>query len=54
MVSTLERDRAEDDTIDYSMLDLSNPRVLLETLQKLRQIVIQGLCCKKFLNCKNF
>lgn len=40
MVSTLEHDRAED-TIDYSILDLSNPRVLLETLQKLRQIVIQ-------------
>jgi len=29
------------DTFDSSTLDLSNPQVLLETLQKLRQIVIQ-------------
>ena len=29
------------DTLDYSTLDLSNPSVLLETLQKLRQIVVQ-------------
>ena len=40
VVSTLEQDQQED-TLDYSTLDLSNPCVLLETLQKLRQIVVQ-------------
>ena len=40
VVSTLEHDQ-EEDTLDYSTLDLSNPCVLLETLQKLRQIVVQ-------------
>ena len=35
--STLEQDQE----LDYSTLDLSNPCVLLETLQKLRQIVFQ-------------
>lgn len=40
VISTLEHDQ-EEDTLDYSTLDLSNPCVLLETLQKLRQIVIQ-------------
>ena len=37
VVSTLEQDQE----LDYSTLDLSNPQVLLETLQKLRQIVVQ-------------
>lgn len=48
VVSTLEPDslserlrQPEEDTLDYSTLDLSNPCVLLETLQKLRQIVVQ-------------
>ena len=36
-VSTLERDQE----LDYSALDLYDPCVLLETLQKLRQIVVQ-------------
>jgi len=40
VVSTLEQDQQED-TLDYSTLDLSNPCVLLETLQTLRQIVVQ-------------
>jgi len=31
----------KEDTFDYSTLDLSNPQELLETLQKLRQMVIQ-------------
>ncbi len=39
VVSTLERDR-EEDVLDYSTFDLSNPCILLETLQKLRQIVV--------------
>jgi len=37
VVSTLERDQE----LDYSTLDLANPCVLLETLQKLRQIVVR-------------
>ena len=37
VVSTLEQDQE----LDYSTLDLSNPQILLETLQKLRQIVFQ-------------
>ena len=31
----------KNDIFESSILDLSNPQVLLETLQKLRQIVIQ-------------
>ncbi|MCY7337521.1 MAG: hypothetical protein LH613_15150, partial [Chamaesiphon sp.] len=37
-IATLEREAA--DTLDYSKLDLSNPCELLQTLQKLRQIVV--------------
>jgi len=40
VVSTLEHNQ-EEDTFDYSTLDLSNPCRLLDTLQKLRQVVVQ-------------
>ncbi|PAX51906.1 pyruvate kinase [Brunnivagina elsteri] len=40
VVSTLEHNQ-EEDTFDYSTLDLSDPCRLLDTLQKLRQVVVR-------------
>ena len=40
VISTLERNQ-EENIFDYSTLDLSDPCTLLETMQKLRQIVVQ-------------